>query len=58
MAKAGTVLPAGASIAPQDSSATDPKKKKGAKPASVLAALNTQLASPALTFQQQVGAQV
>ncbi|EIE23140.1 hypothetical protein COCSUDRAFT_47508 [Coccomyxa subellipsoidea C-169] len=56
MAKAGTVLPSGASIGPQATGPADPKKRAGKAP--VLAALKTQLASPDLTAAQTAGLQV
>ena len=61
MAKAGTKLAAGASIAPQSAEAASAAaaKKRGAKPAPVLGALGTQLhsrsLSPAQTAYLQVG---
>lgn len=56
MAKAGTVLPAGASIGPQATAPADPRKK--APKAPVLAALKTHLDSPALSAEQALGFQV
>lgn len=58
MAKAGTVLPAGASIPSQATGPADPKKRGSTGKAPVLAALKTQLDSPALTAPQAAGLQV
>ena len=58
MAKAGTVLPSGASIGPQATGPADAKKRAPAGKALVLAALKTQLASPELTAAQSAGLQV
>ena len=60
MAKAGTMLAAGASIAPQSAEAASvaAAKKRGAKPAPVLGALGTQLHSRALSPAQTAYLQV
>ena len=60
MAKAGTMLAAGASIAPQSAEAASvaAAKKRGAKPAPVLGALSTQLHSRPLSPAQTAYLQV
>ena len=60
MAKAGTMLAAGGSIAPQSAEAASvaAAKKRGAKPAPVLGALGTQLHSRALSPAQTAYLQV
>ena len=60
MAKAGTMLAAGASIAPQSAEAVSAAaaKKRGAKPAPVLGALGTQLHSRSLSPAQTAYLQV
>ena len=60
MAKAGTKLVAGASIAPQSAEAVNgaAARKRGAKPAPVLGALSTQLHSRTLTASETAYLQV
>ena len=60
MAKAGTTLAAGASIASQSTEAVNAAaaKKRGARPAPVLAALGTQLHSRSLTASETLYLQV